>query len=295
MKPNYFESLETPSCLRAPTEFGCPRDFLGNRFIFIVISSRVRGLEIGINLNPELRCNFDCICCEVPRPTAPVANPLDVDVMIDELQRTIQLVRSGKIRQFPAYRSLDEDLLELRHVALTGDGEPTLSPYFSETSEKVIHFRASGARSNFKLVWLTNGSNLDLPVVQEKLKFFTSEDEIWIKLDAGTQEYMSRVNRGEANLQKVLGNIRLVGAQRPILLQSIFLAIDGEEPATEEIDEYIERLKELKQARTQIESIHVFSAARPSRSTGCSHLPLKCLYRISQRIKDETGFKAEVF
>src|SRR5260370_37244718 len=43
----------------AETAFGCPRDGLENRFVYIVISPRARGLSIGVNLNPDQRCNFD--------------------------------------------------------------------------------------------------------------------------------------------------------------------------------------------------------------------------------------------
>src|ERR1041385_3366812 len=52
---------------RAGTAFGQPRDFLGNRFVYAVISARARGLSLGINLNPDKQCNFDCIYCEVDR------------------------------------------------------------------------------------------------------------------------------------------------------------------------------------------------------------------------------------
>lgn len=47
--------------------FGRPREFLGNRFVYAVISQRAHGLSIGINLNPNKACNFDCAYCEVNR------------------------------------------------------------------------------------------------------------------------------------------------------------------------------------------------------------------------------------
>ncbi|MGH7991649.1 MAG: hypothetical protein ACREDS_15850, partial [Limisphaerales bacterium] len=47
--------------------FGHPREFLGNRFVYAVISARARGLSIGVNMNPDQRCNFDCEYCEVNR------------------------------------------------------------------------------------------------------------------------------------------------------------------------------------------------------------------------------------
>ncbi len=47
------------------TAYGCPRDFLDNRLVYVVISPRTRGLSIGASLNPDRQCNFDCVYCEV--------------------------------------------------------------------------------------------------------------------------------------------------------------------------------------------------------------------------------------
>ena len=43
------------------------RKFFDNRFVYAVISQRARGLSIGVNMNPDKRCNFDCGYCEVNR------------------------------------------------------------------------------------------------------------------------------------------------------------------------------------------------------------------------------------
>src|SRR5438132_13324421 len=167
------------------TAFGCPRDFLDNQFVYVVISPRARGLSVGINLFPGIECNFDCAYCEVNRGLPPAVNHLDVDVMATELTDTLALVRSGGLRERPCYRNTPEELLELRHVALSGDGEPTLCADFMEVVQAVMHVRARGQSPFFKIVLLTNASGLDLPAVQYGLKFFTSRDEIWAKLDAG--------------------------------------------------------------------------------------------------------------
>jgi wyosine [tRNA(Phe)-imidazoG37] synthetase (radical SAM superfamily) len=276
----------------APTAFGCPRNFLDNRFVYTVLSPRARGLSIGINMNPDRFCNFDCVYCEVDRKLPPVEEKLDVAVMAEELEKTLFLVRSGKIRERAGYHGLND---ELRHVALSGDGEPTLSPIFAEAVQVVVHVRARSPRSFFKLALITNGTGLDLRPVQESLQYFTHEDEIWIKLDAGTQEHMDRVNRSQAPLEKVISNIVLVGRQRPVIIQSLFPLVEGEEPAPEEIDEFILRLDDLKQAGARISLVQIYSATRPIAHPDCGHMPLKKLSNICQRIKSETGLRAEVF
>ena len=37
---------------------GCPRDFLDNRFVYVVVSARARGLSIGLNINPDQALQF---------------------------------------------------------------------------------------------------------------------------------------------------------------------------------------------------------------------------------------------
>ena len=83
------------------TAFGCPRDFLENQFVYTVISPRARGLSVGVNMNPDKQCNFDCVYCEVSRNERTSESRLDVPVMISELERTFGLVKTGGLRARP--------------------------------------------------------------------------------------------------------------------------------------------------------------------------------------------------
>jgi wyosine [tRNA(Phe)-imidazoG37] synthetase (radical SAM superfamily) len=287
-KPN---EMRTP---RPQMAFGCPRDFFGNRFVYVVISPRARGLSIGINMNPDRFCNFDCVYCEVNRRLPPSDRELDVAVMAVELERTVNLIQSGAIARVAGYSELSPDLLRLRHVAFSGDGEPTLCVKFAEAVQAVTHVRARGFPF-FKMVLISNGTWLELHPVREGLQYFIREDEVWIKLDTGTQAYMDRVNRSEISLHKVLSNAVMIGRRRPIIIQSLFPLIAGQEPPLEEIDQYLQRLKELKNDGTQISLVQIYSATRPAAHSECGHIPLQSLARICRRIKTETGLRAEVF
>jgi wyosine [tRNA(Phe)-imidazoG37] synthetase (radical SAM superfamily) len=283
---------------RAPqieTAFGCPRHFLGNRFVYVVISPRARGLSIGLNMNPDKFCNFDCVYCEVNRDIRPAELELDVCVMAVELEKTLLQIHSGAIRQVAGYGGLSADLLRLRHVAFSGDGEPTLCANFSQAVQAAAHVRARKFHPFFKMILITNGTGLDLPSVQDGLRYFTREDEIWVKLDAGTQTYMDRVNRSEVSLGKVMENAKLIGRKHPIIIQSLFPLVAGQEPPPEEIDQYIQRLRELKEGGAMISLVQIYSATRPTLHSDCGHMPLKSLARVCQRIKAEIGLKAEVF
>jgi len=277
------------------TAFGSPRDFLDNRYVYAVVSSRARGLSVGINLSPDKHCNFQCVYCEVHRNGEPRPGPLDVEAMAAELKKTLAFVRGGRLRERPWYRALPDELLQLRHVALSGDGEPTLSPLFSEGLQAVVHVRALSGFPFFKLVLLTNATGLDVPQVQQGLKHLTRSDEIWAKLDGGTQAYVNKVNRSSVPLDKILSNILLLGRQRPVVIQSLFPAINGEEPPLEEIEQYARRLLELQKAGAQISLVQIYSATRPSPNSASGHLPLKVLSRIAQTVRQATGLTAEVF
>ncbi len=282
---------------------GSSRRFFDNRFVYAVVSQRSRGLSIGVNLTPDKFCTFDCIYCEVPRNGLPPNEAMDLKVLGTELRQMLALAAAGRVHELPGYQNVPQELLSLKSVALSGDGEPTLCPAFHEVVQVVVHLRAQGEFPFFKIVLITNASGLHLPQVQLGLQLFTAQDEVWAKLDCGTQAYMEKINRpkvcplncGNVSLQLVLDNLLKLGRQRPIVIQSLFAMVDGEEPPAEEIEQYVQRLKELKQAGANIALVQVYSAHRPSIRTSCSHLPLKILSRIAQRVREVTGLKAEVF
>jgi wyosine [tRNA(Phe)-imidazoG37] synthetase (radical SAM superfamily) len=275
--------------------FGYPRNFLGNRLVYVVVSARARGLSIGVNMNPDRHCNFDCVYCEVERGAPAPRKPLDVPAMVEELRRTLTFVHSNQIRQSPAYSTLPAGLLELRHVALSGDGEPTLCPNFTEAMEAIVHIRALGAFPFYKLVLVTNATGLDLAPVQESLSLLTRQDEVWAKLDVGTQAAMDKVNRPQVPLEKVLANILMLGRKRPVIIQSLFPLLDRKEPSEEEIEQYARRLEELKASGAMISLVQIYSATRPMAHSVCGHLPLKSLSHIAQAVRSATGLRVEVY
>ena len=275
--------------------FEYPRDFLGNRFVYLVISPRAGGLSVGVNVNPVLKCTFNCLYCEVDRAQPASAARFDTRRMVAELDETLQLAYSGRLRQLPRYANLPYDLLQVRHVALSGDGEPTLSNHFASALFEINHLRTRGDLPFFKIVLVTNSTALDRPSVQDGLNLLNQEDEVWAKLDGGTQEYLNRLNGATVPIEKILDNILSVGRQRPVVIQSLFPAINGQEPPQEEILQYAQRLKELKKKKAQIPLVQIYSATRPMPRTGCSHLPLKSLSKIAQTVRRVARLRAEVF
>lgn len=273
--------------------FGHPRDYLANRFVYAVISQRARGLSIGINLTPDRQCNFDCVYCEVNRDRPVRDREVDISVLLHEFDELLTMAKAGRMREIPWLRNVPDELLELKEVAFSGDGEPTLCPKFRDALESVVQLRTQ--RHLFKIVVITNTSGLDLPDVKRGLRTLSKHDEIWVKLDAGTQFYMDRINRPGITLRQVLKNIREIAVRRSVVVQSLFPLLDGDEPPTEEIEKYVQRLQKLKQAGAQISLVQIYSAHRPPHRPNCAHLPLKTLSDIARRVRRATGLKAEVF
>jgi wyosine [tRNA(Phe)-imidazoG37] synthetase (radical SAM superfamily) len=293
MKESMEQAPDVPAIARG-APFQQPRDFLDHRYAYVVLSPRARGLSVGINLNPTKHCNFDCIYCEVNRRAiVHTDQAVDLSVMAAELQDTLKYVLSGEVRA--TFPTVPADLLTLRHVALSGDGEPTLCPNFAAVVETIVHLRASGRVPYFKTVLITNASGLDRPDVIYAINLLTARDEVWAKLDAGTQAYLDCINAAEVPLATILENIRALGRTRPIVIQTMVPSINGENPFCAELGEYIARLRELKAEGVQISLVQIYSATRPTAHSECGHLPLHTLSSMAKQVRAETGLRTEVF
>ena len=277
------------------TAFGRPRNALNNRFVYATISQRAHGLSIGINMNPDKQCNFKCVYCEVDRDTPGTDRKIDLAVMAGELQNLLRLSCQNRLREIEWFRHLPDELLELKEVALSGNGEPTLCVNFDEVVREVLYVRSNGEFPFFKIVLITNGTGLDFAEVKRGIRMLSQEDDIWIKLDAGSQQYMDIVNRPEVPLWRVLGNIATLGRTRPVIIQSLFPLLNGQGPCDQEIDLFVARLNELRAAGARIKLVQIYSAHRPAQQVNCGHLPLKQLSLIAQRVREQTGLKASVF
>lgn len=287
-------AIKKPAPLKPLNAFAQPRDFLENRFVYLTLSPRARGLSIGVNFNPDRKCNFDCVYCEVDR-TQPVHDQvIDCDIAEMELERALRMVHSGNLRQLPPYSHVPQELLQLRHVALSGDGEPTLSPRFLDALEAVVHVRAQAVFPFFKIVLITNASGLDLPDVQTGLTLLTPRDEVWAKLDAGSQRFMDFINRTTVPIDKILSNILLTARKRPVIIQSLFCQVGNVIPSTGEIEEYAAQLRDLKQRGANIPLVQIYSATRPTHAN-VRHLPLRSLSDIAETVRRVAGLRAEPF
>ena len=240
-----------------------PRDYRGNLYVYPVLSRRARGLSIGINLNPDKVCNFDCIYCQVDRRTPPPVRDVDEPRLYDELRRMLGEARSGALFERPEFQGVPADQRVVRDITFSGDGEPPSYPRFLEVVREVLAIKRAAGYDGLKVVVLTNATLLDRPAVQEAMRLLDEDHgEYWLKLDAGTEAYYDLVERTSVPFAKVLRNILQAARVRPVILQSLFMRVHGSPPPAAEIAAYCDRVREILSGGGRVGLIQVYTVAR---------------------------------
>ena len=121
-----------------------PRTFHENRYVYPVLSRRAGGISVGVNLNLDKVCNFDCVYCQVNRSEPGEKEFLDLDRLVAELDATLGLATSGRIYDDAAFCRTPAELRRINDIALSGDGEPTTYRNFDEVA-RVAQGRGGGA------------------------------------------------------------------------------------------------------------------------------------------------------
>lgn len=241
------------------------RRFEQLRFAYPVVSRRSRGLSLGLNVNPDKVCNFDCPYCQVDRTVEPHDKSVDFDVMIQEIDALMGLAAGGEIWRHPKFAQTPEAYRRLNDVAFAGDGEPTTYPRLGEAIRAVRELRLKHNLPDVKIIVLTNALLLDRPNVMDalrELKAGGGNYEIWAKLDAGTQEYFEYIAGRKVSLDRVVGNIANAAKELEITIQSLFPTVNGKNPGNDEIDAYAARLNEIAQKGGKLKLIQVYTTAR---------------------------------
>jgi len=82
------------------------RRWRDNRYVYPVVSRRSGGISVGINLNPDKACNFDCIYCQVDRRIPPAVRRVDLDILEKEIDRVLEAERDGSLYEHPPCSAL---------------------------------------------------------------------------------------------------------------------------------------------------------------------------------------------
>tara|TARA_A100001037_G_C15094101_1_gene610568 strand:+ start:805 stop:1680 length:876 start_codon:yes stop_codon:yes gene_type:complete len=272
------------------------RHFSDFTFVYPVISRRSKGLSIGVNLNPDKVCNFDCIYCEVDRRIPGAVTEVDLRQMKDELTAMVRFAKDGGLAKEPKFDEVPWLTREVKDIAFSGDGEPTMIHNFAECVETVVEVQQSEGLDETKIVLITDAAGLDKADVKRGLKLMdTHHGEIWGKLDAGTEDYYREVNRSNVKFDRILSNLLETALARPIIIQSLFLKVHGQAMPAAELDAYCGRLNDLTESGGQISEVHLYTVARPTPEAFATKLELAELENMAAAVREQTGLTVAVF
>jgi wyosine [tRNA(Phe)-imidazoG37] synthetase (radical SAM superfamily) len=291
------------------------RLFEHNRFVYPVLSRRSAGISIGVNLNPDKICNFDCIYCQVDRRSQSETQFVETAGLVDELRNTLDLVLSGRIYDTPKFRDVPPQLRRLNDIAFSGDGEPTTYKNFDEIIAACAEVKqtaelrvaepqsamsspagAGNPQSAIKMVLITNASMLHRPHVQRGLAILDENNgEIWAKLEAGTDEYYHLIERTPIPFRQILDNLIAAARVRPLVIQSLFMRVNGEPPSQAELEAFCDRLNEITAAGGKLKLVQIYTVARRPAESYVASLTDAEVDAIMSLVTKRTGLPALPF
>ena len=235
------------------------RDIFRGKYIYPVVSRRAGGLSLGINLNTNNACNWQCIYCEVPNLVRGKPESIDLLELESELDYWLdQIINKSFLSQYTKNKT------EFKDIAFSGNGEPTASKQFKEVVGILIK-KINEYKLNTKIIirLITNGSYMSNKSIQEALSLIKNfNHEVWFKIDRVHEEDIKITN--QVNLSSSTVKRNLEGSLRvsPTVIQTCLFKISNKLPSSESIDAYINFLKLYDK---KIKEIHLYSIARPSK------------------------------
>jgi len=273
-----------------------PRAFAGNRFVYPVVSRRSAGLSLGVNLNPDKVCNFDCVYCQVDRTRLAETRFVEIDGLVAELEATLAEIASGAIYDVEPFRATPPALRRLNDIALSGDGEPTTYRNFDEIIERVAEVKRRLRLDEVKIVLITNASMFHRPRVRRGLALLDSnQGEIWAKLEAGTEAYYQLIERTRIPFRQVLDNITEAARVRPLVIQALFMRVHGEPPAADEQRAFCDRLGEIVAAGGRFKLIQIYTVARQPAESYVAPLADAEVDALATLVRERTGLPTAAF
>lgn len=272
------------------------RNWRQNLYVYPVISRRGGGLSVGVNLNPDKACNFDCVYCQVDRTVPPVVRKVDLAILRDELDHMADLAVRGELFDDVQFGHIPESYRRWNDIAFSGDGEPTISPQFPAAVDIAAEIRRKYGVNHVKLILLTDSAYLTRPAVRDALAVMDANNgEIWAKLDAGTEDYYRMINRPNVPLAHILENILDAARVRPVVIQSLWMDVRGCPPPDSEVDAFATRLKEIIEAGGGIKLVQMHTIARRTAELWVTPLDPGVLQRLADRVRAIVDVPVQTF
>jgi wyosine [tRNA(Phe)-imidazoG37] synthetase (radical SAM superfamily) len=257
------------------------RELSGLKYIYSVISRRAGGLSIGVNLNVNNACNWQCIYCEIPNLTRGTPPPIQLDLVEQELRFFLHEIIHGDYME----KNVSVEDRHLRDIAFSGNGEPTSAEEFPEVIlivKKILE--EFNLLNKIKIRLITNGSLMHKASVIKAVEMLKEMNgEVWFKVDSATEGSIKTINQVNLKPHQILERLRNSINVCPTFVQTCIFTIDGKGPSEKDIDAYLQLVGEVK---TNIQGVHLYGLARPSLQPQA-----KSLGRISQEALEDIAIK----
>jgi wyosine [tRNA(Phe)-imidazoG37] synthetase (radical SAM superfamily) len=257
------------------------RELSGLKYIYSVISRRAGGLSIGVNLNVNNACNWQCIYCEIPNLTRGTPPPIQLDLLEQELRFFLHEIIHGDYME----KNVSVEDRHLKDIAFSGNGEPTSAEEFPEVIlivKKILE--EFNLLNKIKIRLITNGSLMHKASVIKAVEMLKEMNgEVWFKVDSATEGSIKTINQVNLKPHQILERLRNSINVCPTFVQTCIFTIDGKGPSEKDIDAYLQLVSEVK---TNIQGVHLYGLARPSLQPQA-----KSLGRISQEALEDIAIK----
>ena len=267
------------------------RNIFDSKYVYPVVSRRAGGLSLGINLNTNNACNWQCIYCEIPNLIRGGPEPIDVDLLKDELNFWIDhIINSTFLLENTPPGTTFVD------VALSGNGEPTAAAEFLNVLEIII-----ASLKKYKLIdkipvrLITNGSFISKK--KECLKIFNHyHGEVWFKIDAADEDSLKLINQVNVDPNSMINNLAICAEACQTVIQTCLLKINHQFPTNDFLKNYSRLIKPYEQL---IKKIDIYSLARPSlqnnQNITIERLSFDELSNIKNFLEQELTVKIDIF
>lgn len=268
-----------------------------NLWVYPVISRRAKGLSIGINLNLDKRCSFDCAYCQVDRTVPGTKIPNDLRRIESEIELLIESYRENGLADFLPFRGIERDARTIQDICLSGDGESTLSKEFPEVCRLMRKMQDKHSEYALRLTLITNSSFLHLPDVQKGLSLLTEKrGEIWAKLDAGSDSWYRTVDRSRVPLERIQRNLECAVEKFPLRIQTMLCQVGSLRPDDKELHLYIKRLQRIYEAGPRnFLGVQLYGVVRHTAVPDVHPLERRFLESAAEKIRAEVPVLVEVF
>ena len=238
-------------------------DVVGLTYVYPVVSRRLGGLSVGINLNINNACNWRCIYCQVPDLKLGAAPKLDAKLLASELRFFLNEVLKG---DFYERFNVDQDKRVIKDIAIAGNGEPTSLKEFADAID-LIGRVATEMRvfPESQFVLITNGSLIHQTKVQDGLKVLNSYGgEVWFKFDSATTKGRVLINNTTQSCKTSLENLILSSQLCKTKIQTCLVDYNQQGLSIDEREAYLDLMRQVKTECPDLSQVMLYTLARPS-------------------------------